>query len=262
MLRDLTVRTRVNEYLASNGPIEDDGGRATNILKEAIDYQGTTLGFSQLLMAMTKAGEIEREVRGKRTYRVAATSGRRASGAAAKPARKGQAVAIPAVEAESAPAPSIPKTAPVSKGASSLTQPAVSFDSDYEELAAALLARVTRIIAGAPAESPPPSSRRRLDRLEVSNSQLQRELTRARAERDSALAECQQLRDQLATAQNNLDLLTERSGDRKHLRPRAFDRLSDEERALLRQLRASTARKGGAAYVEELGWEAEPARSG
>jgi hypothetical protein len=39
-------------------------------LKEAIEYNGTAVAFIQLIAAMDREGEIAREIRGKRTYRI------------------------------------------------------------------------------------------------------------------------------------------------------------------------------------------------
>lgn len=37
---------------------------------EAVEYQGSSVAFIQLIAAMDRDGEIEREIRGKRTYRI------------------------------------------------------------------------------------------------------------------------------------------------------------------------------------------------
>jgi hypothetical protein len=71
MSRDRTARTRIRQYLRTHGPIDDPTGYATSALKDAIEYQGTAVAFIQLIAAMDREGEIAREVRGKRTYRIA-----------------------------------------------------------------------------------------------------------------------------------------------------------------------------------------------
>jgi hypothetical protein len=70
MSRDRTARTRIRQYLRTHGPIDDPTGYATSALKDAIEYQGTAVAFIQLIAAMDREGEIAREVRGKRTYRI------------------------------------------------------------------------------------------------------------------------------------------------------------------------------------------------
>lgn len=70
MSRDRTARTRIRQHLASHGPVEDLSGHATGALKDAIDYQGSPVAFIQLIAAMDRSGEIKREIKGKRTYRI------------------------------------------------------------------------------------------------------------------------------------------------------------------------------------------------
>jgi hypothetical protein len=61
---------RIREYLRTHGPVDDPTGYATSALKEAIEYRGTAVAFIQLIAAMDREGEIAREIRGKRTYRI------------------------------------------------------------------------------------------------------------------------------------------------------------------------------------------------
>lgn len=77
MARDRTARARVRQLLATGGPISDSSGFATSVLKERIDYKGTGVAFIQLIAAMEAEGEITREIRGKRTYKISATSATR-----------------------------------------------------------------------------------------------------------------------------------------------------------------------------------------
>jgi hypothetical protein len=69
--RDRTARTRIREFLAEHGPIEDSSGRATSILRDSVGYKGSSVAFIQLITAMDKANEIVRDLRGKRTYKIA-----------------------------------------------------------------------------------------------------------------------------------------------------------------------------------------------
>lgn len=68
--RDNTARARIRDYLLQRGPIIDSSGRATALLKDAIGYKGSSVAFIQLVAAMSKEGEIVREIRGKRTYKI------------------------------------------------------------------------------------------------------------------------------------------------------------------------------------------------
>jgi hypothetical protein len=70
MSRDRTARARITQFLAVHGAIEHDQGKATAALMEAIGYEGHATAFIQLLAAMDRDGEIERETRGKRTYKI------------------------------------------------------------------------------------------------------------------------------------------------------------------------------------------------
>ena len=70
MARDQSVRNRIVAYLAEQGPVEDSSGKATSVLKQAIAYEGTDAGFTQVVAAMAKAGLLTRQIRGKRTYRI------------------------------------------------------------------------------------------------------------------------------------------------------------------------------------------------
>jgi hypothetical protein len=68
--RDRTARTRIRQFLAASGPIVDPSGYATSVLKDAIGYSGSSVAFIQLVATMDREGEIAREIRGKRTYRI------------------------------------------------------------------------------------------------------------------------------------------------------------------------------------------------
>jgi hypothetical protein len=78
---DLGARQRVLRFLMNNGPVQDPSGRASSKLRAAIEYESGPAGFAQLLAAMDAAGEIDREVRGRRTYRVSVAARSAGSGA-------------------------------------------------------------------------------------------------------------------------------------------------------------------------------------
>ena len=73
MARDRTARTRIRQLLASAGPVVDPSGYATGVLKDAVGYEASAVAFIQLIAAMDRDGEIVREIRGKRTYSIAAS---------------------------------------------------------------------------------------------------------------------------------------------------------------------------------------------
>jgi len=201
--RDQSVRNRIIEHLTQHGGVEDSSGRATSVLKQAISYEGSDAAFTQVVAAMAKSGVLNRQIRGKRTYRITYN---------AKGAEK------------------------ASRG------PAVSLNGDgpmdYDELAAALLAQVARA-AAAPSDTSEAATwaRRRLEQLEARNAALQRDIARANAETESIAAERDALKDQLEAAQHNLSLLTERLQEPRRPQGRAAERLAPDDQALLHQLR-------------------------
>ena len=103
---------------------------------------------------------------------------------------------------------------------------------DYEELAAALLAQVTRL-AATPADVSESSSwaRRRLEQLEARNASLQRDVARANAEAEAVAAERDILKNQLEAAEHNLSLLTDRLQEPRRPHQGAGRRASRSRRA-------------------------------
>ena len=213
MPRDTAARQRVTAYLLSNGPVHDSSGRATSILKEAVGYQGGDAGFSQLVMSMEKAGELRREIRGRRTYRISAVA-----------------------NAAGASQPSLGR----SGGAD---------DIDYDELAATLLGRVAQVLSsGQRTDEPATWARRRIEQLESRVDELQRDLARARAEAKTNADEREELRGRLEAASHNLSLLTERvDSERRPTGGKAAERLGRDEQALLYELRGRSNNRPGRA---------------
>jgi hypothetical protein len=204
--RDNTIRQRIIDHLATNGPVADKSGRATSVLKDAVGYKSSDAGFSQLIGAMERDGLLTREIRGKRTFAIAGVA---------------TATAIPPPRSEEADAGRL----------------------DYDELAAALLARTAKVLAASkePAEAVG-WARRRIEQLEGRIDELQRELARTKAEAKVSADERDQLRGQLDAASHNLSVLTEQS--QKPRSGRAAQRLGPEEEALLFELRNSRRRAG------------------
>jgi hypothetical protein len=88
--RAVGTRDSVLSYLAGVGEINDASGMASTALAEAIGYPGSSVAFAQLLSGMERSGLIEREIRGKRTYRIAAAEDGPAKGASAETAVAGR----------------------------------------------------------------------------------------------------------------------------------------------------------------------------
>jgi hypothetical protein len=69
--RAVGTRDRIIAHLALVAEIADGAGMASTRLAEAVGYPGSSVAFAQLLSGMERDGLISREVRGKRTYRIA-----------------------------------------------------------------------------------------------------------------------------------------------------------------------------------------------
>jgi len=206
---DQSVRNRIVEYLGEHGAVEDSSGKATSVLKQAIAYEGTDAGFTQVVAAMAKAGLLTRQIRGKRTYRISHAGNATSNGNGAL------------------------------RGVVSGTNGSGEAVLDYDELAAALLARATRA-AAAPTDTSESASwaRRRLEQLEARNASLMRDVARANAETEAVAAERDILQNQLEAAEHNLSLLTDRLQEpRRPQTGRAAERLGPDEQSLLNQLR-------------------------
>jgi hypothetical protein len=68
--RAVGTRDRIIAHLALVAEVADGGGMASTRLAEAVGYPGSSVAFAQLLSGMDRDGLINREVRGKRTYRI------------------------------------------------------------------------------------------------------------------------------------------------------------------------------------------------
>jgi hypothetical protein len=79
------TRDRIIAHLALVAEVADGTGMASTRLAEAVGYPGSSVAFAQLLSGMERDGLISREVRGKRTYRIALSAP--AAGRAAEPLR-------------------------------------------------------------------------------------------------------------------------------------------------------------------------------
>ncbi len=100
--RAVGTRDRIIAHLALVAEIADGTGMASTRLAEAVGYPGSSVAFAQLLSGMERDGLINREVRGKRTYRITLSAPPAArlaadSGRADDAARPAVPVAFPAV---------------------------------------------------------------------------------------------------------------------------------------------------------------------
>ncbi len=68
--RAVGTREHIIAYLSEADELFDANGMASTQLAAAVGYPGSSVAFAQLLSGMERSGLIEREVRGKRTYRI------------------------------------------------------------------------------------------------------------------------------------------------------------------------------------------------
>lgn len=159
--RDRTARARIRQYLATAGPLEEGSGHATSALKEIIDYQGSSVAFIQLIAAMDRDGEIDREIRGKRTYRISAAGDASLAGSGAS--LNGRALGRIA--------------------AATTTGGTATVEIDYNRLAKALVGELLEFVAGNPAPAVAESD----ERLIAERDEYARRLRIAREKIDELL---------------------------------------------------------------------------
>jgi hypothetical protein len=165
-------------HLAQVGEVSDHTGKASTMLAATIGYPGSSVAFAQLLTGMERAGLIQREIRGKRTYRIIPGPAAPPPGSLAQPApapaRDTRAAAAPgggtrpaAAAAQPVPGPAgapgkaahrtdavtaeVPETAAAAgtgPGVAGLDLPGGPGRVDYDELARRLLIQVVRRLAG------------------------------------------------------------------------------------------------------------------
>jgi hypothetical protein len=214
-------------HLALTGEIRDETGMASTVLAAEVGYPGSSVAFAQLLSGMERSGLIKREVRGKRTYRIAAVPGASAQLAAMerKPARPASGSGRPARRT----------TATL---ADSYIAPAGQGDFDYDELARRLLVQVIRRLASAPEERAPAGTGD--GALERTVAGLEQELASVRTMQGTLSAENARLREQLRAARRSLALAQDRAASRQ-----VTTELDAAEVGLLERLLATSGNEGG-----------------
>jgi hypothetical protein len=199
--RAVGTREHILAYLAEVGELFDQTGMASTQLAAAVGYPGSSVAFAQLLSGMERAGLIDREVRGKRTYRI--SLGRAQATGLARLGRAGLSASAGAF-AESSGIPGIPGVdgAPGVAGAGSSGDAA---EFDYDELARRLLVQVVRRLAATEPEMGPldPTA------LRETVTGLEHELASAWTKHGKLAEENVRLREQLVQAQRSLALARE-----------------------------------------------------
>ncbi len=199
--RAVGTREHIISYLTEVSELFDANGMASTRLATAVGYPGSSVAFAQLLSGMERSGLIEREVRGKRTYRI----------------RLGP-VTIAGPGGAARIAGSFPGSVPrVASGPSGLAAasgiPAAGTASfDYDELARRLLVQVVRRLAAADPEAGQPEAGQPSDPSELQQTVtgLEYELATAWTKHGKLAEENVRLREQLSAAQRSLALAAER----------------------------------------------------
>jgi hypothetical protein len=197
--RAVGTREHIVAYLTEVRELFDANGMASTRLAAAVGYPGSSVAFAQLLSGMERSGLIEREVRGKRTYRIslgpAHASG---SGGSASVSGSSAVSEVDMVEGVSG----VSEVA----GVSGVGSGAGAAGFDYDELARRLLVQVVRRLAAAEpdASHPDPSA------LQETVTGLEYELATAWTKHGKLAEENVRLREQLRAAQRSLALAAER----------------------------------------------------
>jgi hypothetical protein len=236
--RAVGTRDRVMSHLLMVGEVKDATGMASTALAEAIAYPGSSIAFAQLLSGMERSGLIEREIRGKRTYRISpARSAVASAQTGAAPRHRARPVAgqggTPAAAAEG--------------GAGSTDE------FDYDELARRLLLQVVQRLSTPPVERPEPAEEAGPGEaadsyvsLARAVAGLEQKLASVRSNQQRLTEENAKLREQLRAAQESLAQAQERAA----ADPAAV-RLDSAEIRLLERLLSPLRDKG--ARQEEAG---------
>jgi hypothetical protein len=229
--RAVGTREHIVAYLTEVHELFDANGMASTRLAAAVGYPGSSVAFAQLLSGMERSGLIEREVRGKRTYRISLGPAQAVSSAVL--AERDASTGVDEV-----------------KGVEGFAVGAGAAGFDYDELARRLLVQVVRRLAAAEPEAshPDPSA------LQETVTGLEYELATAWTKHGKLAEENVRLREQLRAAQRSLALAAERV---RRL-PVSTD-LDSSEVVLLQRLLASAGADDPDSSGRESGRESEDA---
>ena len=197
--RAVGTREHIISYVTEVGELFDANGMASTRLAAAVGYPGSSVAFAQLLSGMERSGLIEREVRGKRTYRIrlgpVAIAGPAGVGALGGSARIPFQAGVPRVGAGAA-----------GIAAAGGIPAAGTAGFDYDELARRLLVQVVRRLAATDPEASQPAP----SELQQTVTGLEYELATAWTKHGKLAEENVRLREQLSAAQRSLAQAAER----------------------------------------------------
>ncbi|HLK76693.1 MAG TPA: hypothetical protein VKU77_24010 [Streptosporangiaceae bacterium] len=214
--RAVGTREHIIAYLTDNSELYDPGGMASTRLATAVSYPGSSVAFAQLLSGMERSGLIERDVRGKRTYRIrlrravgaAPAAGEQPAAGADAAAGAGAAVsgatALGAGSAAGDFAAARAGGASGIRGLAGMLGPGAAPGFDYDELARRLLAQVIRRLAATEAGLTPDVAA-----LRETVAGLEYELADAWAKHGKLAEENVRLREELRAAEQSLAIARE-----------------------------------------------------
>jgi hypothetical protein len=202
--RAVGTREHIVAYLAEVHELFDAHGMASTQLAAAVGYPGSSVAFAQLLSGMERSGLIQRDVRGKRTYRI--SLGNAVLGSAdLGSADLGSADLGDADLGDAENAGSVTAGTRVINGTAGF---------DYDELARRLLVQLVRRLAAAEPDATiqPEASEPHPSVLRATVTGLEYELASAWIKQGELAEENVRLREELKAAQCSLALAVERLG--------------------------------------------------
>jgi hypothetical protein len=202
--RAVGTREHIVAYLAEVHELFDAHGMASTQLAAAVGYPGSSVAFAQLLSGMERSGLIQRDVRGKRTYRI--SLGNAVLGSAdLGSADLGDADLGDADLGDAENAGSVTAGTRVINGTAGF---------DYDELARRLLIQLVRRLAAAEPDATiqPEASEAHPSVLRATVTGLEYELASAWIKQGELAEENVRLREELKAAQCSLALAVERLG--------------------------------------------------
>jgi len=197
--RAVGTREHIVAYLAEVHELFDAHGMASTQLAAAVGYPGSSVAFAQLLSGMERSGLIQRDVRGKRTYRISLGN------AVLGSADLGSADLGDADLGDAENAGSVTAGTRVINGTAGF---------DYDELARRLLIQLVRRLAAAEPDATiqPEASEAHPSVLRATVTGLEYELASAWIKQGELAEENVRLREELKAAQCSLALAVERLG--------------------------------------------------
>jgi hypothetical protein len=204
--RAVGTREHIVAYLTKVNELFDANGMASTQLAAAVGYPGTSVAFAQLLSGMERSGLIEREVRGKRTYRISLGPAHVSGSGGAARASGIPGVGMAAGVTEAGGGVGVGGGIGVGGEAANIGVGIGAAGFDYDELARRLLVQVVRRLAAAEPEASHPDR----SALQETVTGLEYELATAWTKHGKLAEENVRLREQLRAAQRSLALAAER----------------------------------------------------